>query len=541
VKRNQHSRKPAEKRKSSAIPHLEKRGAAHRVIVTGKPFLILGGQVHNSSSSNLEYMKKVWDKLIELHCNTALAPVSWELVEPRKGAYDFSLVTGLISEARKRGLRLVLLWFATFKNTHSTYVPEWVKTDLERFPRAQLDKREYGEAITCFSDEARAADCRAFAALMRHVKKLDGVKNTVIMVQVQNETGLLGASRDHCPLAETAFRGNVPDALLSCLKSHEADLRPELLDLWKSAGGKDSGTWSDVFGSGADEVFMAWHIAAYVQSVAHAGRREYPLPMYANAWLVQHPGQAPGLYPSGGPVSRMMDVWHCAAPDIATLSPDIYVPWFAEACRDYSRNDNPLFIPEAAREAGIGAKCIYAFGRHDAIGFSPFGIDSFGSPAPVFVEGPVADGPVKCSAHGAAAALAGVYRVFGNMSDRLLEYQGTGRMTAVLQDKEQCETLEFGGYRFSIEFASLMKEGAISGAALLMHAADNEFIIVGTRCQIPHPWNLKGQRITEFISIDEGCYQNSRWIPGRRLNGDERGLRFGDAPSVLRIKLYSYD
>ena len=121
--------------RSSGTPHLERRGQATQLIVDGKPFLALGGEVHNSSSSSVEYMKPIWPRLGSMHLNTVVVPVAWETIEPQEGRFEFSVVDGLLEGARSNHLRLVVLWFGAWKNTFSSYVPAWVKTDEERFPR----------------------------------------------------------------------------------------------------------------------------------------------------------------------------------------------------------------------------------------------------------------------------------------------------------------------------------------------------------------------------------------------------------------------
>ncbi len=294
---------------------------------------MLAGEVHNSSSSNLDYMEEyVWNKLLALHCNTALVPISWELIEPIEGQYDFSLVDGLIQAARQKSLRLVFLWFGTWKNAQADYVPGWVKTDLERFPRAQNRAGQNLRSISCVSDAACLADSKAFAALARRIRKVDREHHTVLMIQVENEVGLLGARRDYSPQAQVCFNEVVPAELMQCLMVHKETCTSEVRGVLDKSASRMAGTWEEVFGSSADEVFMAWHIGRYVDRVAQAGQSEYPLPMFVNAWLVQHAGENPGEYPSGGPISKLMDIWQCAAPHIACLAPDIYLEDFAGIC-----------------------------------------------------------------------------------------------------------------------------------------------------------------------------------------------------------------
>lgn len=258
-------------------PHLRTQGSATQLIVDGAPFLILGGELHNSSASSLEYMRPIWERMVALNFNTVLAPISWELLEPEEGVFDFTLVDGLIQDARRHELRLVLLWFGSWKNGQSSYAPVWVKQDPQRFPRVVTRAGEPLEVLTPLAESSREADARAFAALMRHIRIVDGDVHTVIMVQVENEVGVLSDTRDWSALAARAFDGAVPGALLDQLQSHRQELTPELDERWETSGFATAGSWGEVFGAGdaTDEIFMAWHYARYVDEVARAGKAEY--------------------------------------------------------------------------------------------------------------------------------------------------------------------------------------------------------------------------------------------------------------------------
>ena len=360
----------------SQIPHLRKLGSATQLIAGGKPFLILGGELHNSSSSSLEYMRPIWKRMTDMNFNTVLAGVSWELVEPEEGHYDFRLVDGLITGARNSNLRLVFLWFGSWKNGMSSYIPVWVKKDYKRFQRARFQDGSSPELLSTLAPANWEADAKAFGALMRHIKEFDGKENTVLMVQVENEVGVLGDSRDRCDAANAAFSGEVPKVLVDYLAKNREALYPDLKARWEAAGAKSSGTWEQVFGAGpeTDEIFMAWHYASYVDKVAAAGKAAYPIPLYANTWL-SDPRQKPGDWPSGGPEPHVMDIWRAAAPHLDLLSPDIYQPNFEQWCRRYVHAGNPLFIPEMRPQADGARNVFYAIGRHDAIGTSPFAVD----------------------------------------------------------------------------------------------------------------------------------------------------------------------
>lgn len=505
---------------SAAIPRLVNRGQAWQLLVGGEPFLVLGGELSNSSSSSLAYMEPIWPALEALELNTVLAAVSWELVEPEEGNFDFSIVDGLVEGARRHGLRLALLWFGTWKNACSSYAPAWVKTDLARFPRAQCASGRKSDAISCLSEEACAADARAFAALMRRVRERDLAERTVIMVQVENETGLLGSSRDRSPAAEEAFRGAVPSELVRYLTEHREELAPPLASAWEEAGGRERGSWGEVFGRAADETFMAWHVARFVDRVAAAGKAEYPLPMFANAWLVQHEGQAPGAYPSGGPVAHMLDVWRAAAPHIDAFAPDIYLDDFSRVCEEYARPWNPLLIPEAHRDARAAANAFYAFGR-GAVCFSPFGIDRVES----------------------GRLLAESYGLIESLAPLVLEGRARGAVVGFVQEGHEEQNFDLGGYRFSVRFDERSGDSP-PGGGLLIARGDGEYVAAGLRFTMGFAPRSEERANVELLWAEEGRYRGGRWSPLRRLNGDETGaghwVRCGARPEVVRFRLYQY-
>jgi len=283
----------------SEVPHLRTQGEATQLVVDGRPFLMLAGELGNSTASDLEYLRQHWPRLRALHLNTVLAPVSWELIEPDEGQFDFALVDGLIEDARAHGLRLVLLWFGSWKNSMSSYAPAWVKRDHQRFPRSRTSDGRGLEILSPFHEANRDADALAFATLMGHLRELDGAQHTVLMVQVENEIGMIPEARDRSEVADRLFAGAVPAALLEYLSAHRTSLAPALRSRWESHGARTGGTWEEVFGRdlGTDEIFMAWHFAVYAEAVAAAGRAEHDLPLFVNAALIR-PGRKPGEYPS---------------------------------------------------------------------------------------------------------------------------------------------------------------------------------------------------------------------------------------------------
>ncbi len=515
------------------IPALRKQGTATQLIVDGKPFLMLGGELHNSSASSMEYMKPIWPRLKAMHLNTVLATVSWELLEPQEHEFDFRLVDGMLRDARANNMRLVLLWFGSWKNGVSSYVPLWVKKDLNRFPRAQTKSGENLEVLSTLSDAGRDADAAAFAALMRHLKQVDP-QRTVVMMQVENEVGILGDSRDRSPAADAEWSKPVPNELLAYLQKHRDTLLPATTAVWGANGFKTSGTWAEVFGTTpeADEVFMAWHYGRYVERVTAAGKKEYPLPMYVNAWLVQNETQKPGGYPSGGPVSRVMDTWRAAAPAVDLFAPDIYLPDFKAVTASYHRSGNPLFIPEARGGAVGAANAFWAIGQHDAMGFSPFGID--GIPGMTPENGPRED-PLGAS-----------YALLAELAPMITKYNGTGKTAGILQDSDQAQSILLGDYRLNIQFNARRDQTSQQRAfGLVIATGSDEYLVAGTGFTVRFAAESSGPKIARIASIDEGHFVDGKWIAGRRLNGDENGggvrMVLGNRLGIQRIKLYRHD
>jgi beta-galactosidase GanA len=547
----------------ASVPHLQKMGAATQLIVDGKPFLALAGELHNSSSSSLEYMRPIWPRLAALHVNTVLTPVSWELIEPEEGKFDFTLVDGLIQDARRANLRIAFLWFGSWKNGMSTYAPVWVKTNYERFPRAQDETGRPLEILSTLSAANRDADARAYAALMRHIREVDGREHTVLMMQVENEVGVLEESRDRSPAGNAAFAKPVPKELMDYLQKHKDTLIPEFRKAWEDAGGKTSGTWEEVFGPGkpkglampvrtlsppltpeehetgwrnlrwtVDEVFMAWQYARYVGKVVEAGKAEYNIPMYVNAWLQQRDHAWPGTYPSGGPLPQVMDIWHAGAPALDMLSPDLYVQEFDELCTRYVRSGNPLFIPESAGDARGAANVFAAFGQYAAMGYSPFGIENPNTADP---EGPIAK----------------AYEFLSSLTPLILEHQETGTIAGVALDKDHpTRKVQLGNYTMEVSFARFWwtPQNPEYAAAIIVATGEDEYIVAGKGVGISFSANTPGPApglVTGLAMVEEGTFVNGRWIPGRRLNGDEimsgKGVRLaGDHYLIQRVKLYRY-
>ncbi|MDR1011826.1 MAG: DUF5597 domain-containing protein [Opitutaceae bacterium] len=532
-----------------AAPHLQKTGAATQLIVDGSPYLILGGELHNSSSTSRDYMAPHWKRLADANLNTVLAAVPWDVIEPAEGTYDFTMVDDLLAGARAVNLRLVLLWFGSWKNGLSHYAPAWVKADTARFPRA-LTTTGTPEILSVFSDANRDADARAFAALMRHVREKDSGQNTVIMVQVENEVGLHGDSRDRSAIATAALANPVPAGLITYLQKNRDTLATPLRNLWRDAGFKTAGSWTDILGASpaAEEAFMAWHYARYIDAVTAAGKKEYDLPMFVNAWIVQPSDEWPGEYPAGGPQAHVLDLWRAAAPHVDLFTPDVYLPAFAKICAEYARPGDGFFVPESfAGEAGA-ANALTAIGRFRGLGYSPFGIETR-------LTDPIAKDP-----------LARVYALLRQLAPRILEQQtkpaGEGIMAISLDPQNPDERFTLGGYDMRAAlFTGWGSRGTPPERAygLIIAAGPGEFYAIGANLQITFATKDASTDTIGLAAVEEGVFDASgKWTRGRALNGDEimlsydfpvqlsqrqtgTGLRFNStAPSIMRVKLYRY-
>jgi hypothetical protein len=425
--------------------------------------------------------------------NTLLGSVSWAQIEPVEGSFDFTNLDAVIKAARDHDIKLVLLWFGSFKNATSSYVPAWVKKDVRRFLRVHVlekgGKRRTVELVSPFCKEGWEADARAFARLMKHVREVDGEYSTVIMVQVENEAGMLGDSRDRSRIADEKFRERVPEALLEYLHEKGNELHPEF---WKrfpefsSVDGFAVPTWHDVFGKrdvvDAEEMFMADAFSRYIQHVAAAGKAEYPLPLYANAWLnfndpsgldlegapvVAGGGAAPGVYPSGGPIPHAMDIWMFNAPALDFISPDLYLQDYESTCQQYRHGGQPLFIPEQRRDEKGARRIWSAYANHLSLGCSPFGIDSLKA---------------------ADCAFTKHFRLLHSLRKQILEAQANrpedmlgfffDDLVENQKSKEKSWTKKMGEFDVIIERAFVFgKPGP--GAGMVIHQGVGKFLCVG--------------------------------------------------------------
>jgi beta-galactosidase GanA len=520
------------------LPQLRLAHGAVQLFVDGKPFLVRGAELENSSASSAAFLATVWPRLAAMHVNTVLAPAYWELIEPQEGKFDFRSVDALIAGARRHGMRLVLLWFGSWKNSMSSYAPGWVKRDEPRFARARRSDGEGLEILSAFSSVNLEADARAFAALMRHLRDTDSAR-TAIMVQVENEVGMIPEARDHSAAADAAFAAPLPAALTDDLTKHLDTLAPALKATFEAHGLKVGASWAATFGENpsTDELFTAWSEARYAGEVAARGKAIYPLPLYANAALVR-PGKLPGQYPSGGPLPHLFDVWHAAAPALDFFAPDIYFPNFVAWAKQYAAPGRAFFVPETGRVNAdeMAANAFYAFAQLNAIGFSPYAPEHLSSDE--------------------AGTFGEAYEVLGELSPLILAAQGSGKMVGIrppvafdgVADLD-AQRFTLGDYVFDVHFKEppsigAKQETSLPGAhgGLIVQLAPDEFLLAGTGMIVD--FATPGAR-AGIDGVWEGRFANGKWMAGRLLNGDDtnqgRYLRFPSGRfTILKIKLYRY-
>ena len=554
--------------KAASVPHIVQKDGRFALFVDDAPFLVMG--IEDLTLGDWPPRPAIWPALQYMGVNTVEIPVYWEDFEPQPGHYDYNVIDRLLAAARQHNVRLVPLWFGTYKNGHPHYMPDWMKLDPVRYPHA-LDRN--GQAVDSPSPFAAAsldADKRAFAALLSHLKEVDP-QRTVIMVQVENETGSWNCVRDYSPAAQKYFEAPVPPEILKAMHVEAAS----------------SPNWQHAFGPDADEYFNAWAVARYVGQVAEAGKAVYPLPMVANAALRDpfHPGPAglpgaPGAYESGGPTDNVLGIWKAAAPAIDILGPDDYQnnpTAYRKVLELYRRDDNPLYLPETGCPncarfffAGLGLQSIGFSAATDittpALLGAPAGIqaEQAGNPSAWEVYKPVDDFLTTWGMN---------FRLIGPMQREIARLNFEGKLQAVAEEEGRTMAiLPFGIWNAEVAFG-VTRRGAAppesprpAGRMLVAQLAENQFLVAGYDCRIDfRPAGTEQQRKSQhvvpgtdetpsalidgkwqhrqFLRIEQVAWENGAFNPVRTTGGrggETNGLYFGETPVVLRVSLTTY-
>ncbi len=500
-------------------PRFVRAGDGYQFVVDGKPFIMLGAQVRNSSGWPGPF-ERLLPAAEALHLNTVEVPVYWEDIEPREGEFRFNTFDQILQMARDHHFRLVLLWFGTWKNGAMDYAPEWVKRDTQRFPRMLDRGGSPVRVLSPLSETNLNADRGAFAKLMAHLRDVDGAQHTVILVQVENEPGSLFTERDYSPEANRRFESNVPA---------ELHTKP--------------GTWKEVYGAEADEAFAAYWVARYVNAVAAAGKREYGIPMYVNVWLREQknfmrPGEA---YPSGGATSNMLDLWKALSPALDAIAPDNYVLDYVNYLRvlaEYRRKDNPLLVPETGGPR-FASNLFYAIGESGASGYAIFGLDAAAGDG----------GKVK----EIAEPFAEDCRLLTPALPFIAGMQTTGRLHAAVEEANLTERLiSSSAFDVLVQFGNPHPEYGgtfgtqtqkMSGRVLVAEMAPDEFLAIGIDARLDfRPARGRSERHAQFLSAEEGTFADGQWKAFRRLNGDETffGIRLPSQGAMVKVRLGAY-
>ena len=514
---------------ATVLPKVVKQDGRYALLVDGAPFLMLSAQVNNSSSWPA-MLPKVWPAVAQLHANTVEVPIAWQQIEPREGEFDFSFLDTLLTQARDQRVRLVLLWFGTWKNNGPAYAPEWVKLNNQRFPRVINAKGVRRDSLSPNYEATLVADRKAFVALMRHLQAVDA-ERTVIMIQVENETGTYGAVRDYSPAAQKLFAAQVPQEIVKALDQRR-------------------GTWTQVFGKDADEFFQAYSIAHFVDQVAAAGKAAYPIPMYVNAAL-RDPfrAQDPYEYASGGPTWNVLDIWKAAAPSIDVIGPDIYLHDYRGYTRTlelYGRADNPLFVPETGNSQDSARFFFEVVGR-GGLGFAPFGMDFTG-----YVNFPLGapkldEETIECFARN--------YKLVEPMMRELAALNFKGKVWGAAEPAEThvqhivLGTAGNASWQVEVSYGrEMFGDGepkgnpTPSGGVLLAELEPNEYLVTGYRARVRFERAQQSKTPFMLVRVEEGHYEQGKWIFERIWNGDQTdwGLNFTSLPQVLRVRLAEY-
>ena len=509
------------------LPSIIQKDGRYALVVDGEPYLMLGVQANNSSAWPA-YLDKVWPAAETLHANTVELPIYWENVEPTEGKFDFSSVDLILKQAREHHLRLVLLWFGTWKNGSSHYTPEWIKLNQEKYPFVVNEKGETVDSPSPFSAAFLKADKDAFRLLMRHLKQADP-ERTVLMVQVENEAGEWGGVRDFGPQAQKAFAEQVPEKLVTGLR-------------------KQAGTWRQVFGDDADETFMAWYVATYIEQVAAAGKAEYPLPLYVNAALRDpfKPGKAPS-YESGAPTDNNIDLWKIAAPSISVVAPDIYLPDYAKYMKVidlYKRKDNPLLIPETGNSAAF-ARYVFAAIGQGAIGWAPFGLD-------LTRYSNQTSGP-EAMESSALKPVATQYALLAPIARKLAKGNLEGKVRGASENPEDhTQTLDFDRWQAVVSYGMpsfgnwMQPKGNTppDGGVVIMVLGPDEYLVAGHHVRVDFKPTFAPGKKRLWLKVEEGSYDAAgNWKMARIWNGDQTdyGLNLkADENVLLKVRMTTF-
>ena len=487
-----------------AAPRIAALNGRKLLHVDGRPFLVLGLQWDCDSCFSPEVMDPLFPEAAKLGCNTAVLPLYWREIEPREGRFSFTLLDRRLELARHNGLRIVLNWFGAYKNACLNYAPDFVKSDQRRFRRVHTaagTPLRNSACPTC--DATLAADRKAIEAVCARLKELDSQRHTVILLQMENEAGILGADRCYCPVCTLQF---------------------------------EAGGWRELEKERAAEAFSAHRMATYLDRMTAAAKAVYPLPVCLNAWL-RGEGGAPGKnYPSGGPVDRVLDIYARTASHVDFIAPDFYgrtLDEFRAVCQAYSGKGWPLYVAEhASGKYGRAERNVfYAVAELGVLGFSPWAIDR---PFPDEFSQPLVD-QLDGRWSDEAYDLRDSYVPIRDAMVPLARAQNTPLLKFFVQEQDEKECrLAFE----DVVFHAMYRHHKAISRGIVVRPSATEFLVLGVGFEARF-LTRNGEGIP-LARVDRGRFEGDVWhtvLPHRRESEDfSAGFRLIE-PQVVRVVL----
>lgn len=506
-------------------PHFNKINGVETLVVNSEPYLAFAGEIHNSSASSLEYMNlNIWSKLEELNLNTVLLPIYWEMIESIEGQYQFEHVANIIDQARENNKKVILLWFGLWKNGMSTYVPEWMKKNREDYPFIESKYGEQIYSISPMSGKAVEKNSLVFGELMAFIKSYDSSEQTVLMVQIENEIGSLGTDFDYA--------------------SNQVELLDSMVPADVESFSNQTGTWNQVFRENSKEYLMAYYYAKAIEKNAALGHEKHPIPYFVNAWLEKKPSRA-GEYPSGGPIGRLIPFWKKIAPSLASFAPDIYVPNFDEVCNEFMSPQDVLIIPEARQDIDTVSNLIYSMGKYNLVCFSPFGIEDIADAGRILSDSTLQTLSIDADAfdpQGTSELLAEAYLLLQGLTSLIIEKRGTNQIHAFSKETNanRGENIKLAECETRVNFIPFTK-GIAKSAGMIIEISEEEFIVLGINISLTLQSKMDMDKNVGILSLEDGKFENKKWIRDRILNGDDRyDITIGNMPKLLRFKYHVY-
>lgn len=519
----------------------------------GKEMMMIGMQAHNSSTGT--FMMEKTARAAELfHANTLEVPVYWYKVEPDRDVYDMTQVKELIDFTRQCGKKLIILWFATSKNGHPNYAPEYIKLHPETY---QVAVGSNGAWVASLSPHCMATlerDKKAFCKLAEFIKEYDEKEKTVIALQIENEMGYANTDRDYSRMAEEDYQNPVPEEIREIRLADDG-----LSEI--SEEEKKRFSWKGCFGRHSAEAFSAWYHGKYIGSIAKAGKEIYDIPMYTNVMVMENGCEENGYsYNGGAAVSRVLDIWKAAAPELDLLCPDIYNQVkedYMRICNAYNRPDNALIIPESSCLGEANAmNMIRAVTDFQAVGVACFGAES------------VLDNAEELLTDSRSVAI--TMRTIAALSPLLIKYHGTDRIHGIVQEEfASNQYIKLPGFHVQAKFFSAnpvtyrlgtainLKNDenkwnlTMRGRGILIQTGDYEFYLAGAGVEVefikrPHPSDEKafihlssrqsGQ--LNYLSVEEGHFEGETWVTDYERCGDEANFAvYVHGGQAVRIRL----